>query len=112
MLAAVPEVDDIEIRLLRPDDAPRVVEAIRAVYGDSYDVPWLYDEEEIAHRIAHGQMVSGAAFGSGVASFGASQEKASSRSGKRCRMRQRMSVNGPCMASRTGSGTGNLVALG
>lgn len=50
------------IRLLRVDEAPLVVDAIRAVYGDSYDVPWLYDAEEIRRRLAHGQMVSGAAF--------------------------------------------------
>lgn len=54
--------DDVAIRLLRPDEAPLVVDAIRAIYGSSYDVPWLYDADEIAHRIAHGQMVSGAAF--------------------------------------------------
>ena len=55
--------DAISIRLLEPSEAPLVVEAIRAIYGDSYDVPWLYDEAEVARRLSHGQMVSGAAFG-------------------------------------------------
>lgn len=61
--AHVPDTDDVTIRLLEPGDAERVVDAIRAVYGDSYDVPWLYDGAEIARRIAQGRMVSGAAFG-------------------------------------------------
>jgi serine/threonine-protein kinase RsbW len=56
-------VDDIAIRLLDAHEAPSVVDAIRAVYGDSYDVPWLYDATEISRRIAHGQMISGTAFG-------------------------------------------------
>ncbi len=54
--------DDLVIRLLGPDEAELVVTAIRAAYGDSYDVPWLYDPVEIARRLAHGQMVSAAAF--------------------------------------------------
>jgi len=57
------DAEAISIRLLEPGEAPLVVEAIRAIYGDSYDVPWLYDEAEIARRLSHGQMVSGAAFG-------------------------------------------------
>jgi len=62
MTTPAPTADDVVIRLLEPAEAPLVVDAIRAIYGDSYDVPWLYDAAEIAHRIAHGQMVSGAAF--------------------------------------------------
>lgn len=56
-----PTADGITIRLLEPSEAPLVVEAIRAIYGDSYDVPWLYDAGEIGRRLSHGQMVSGAA---------------------------------------------------
>lgn len=52
----------VAVRLLRPAESPLVVDAIRATYGDSYDVPWLYDATEVARRLAHGQMVSGAAF--------------------------------------------------
>jgi len=60
---STPADDDIRIRLLEPDEGPLVAEAIRAIYGESYDVPWLYDAAEIRHRLSHGQMVSGAAFG-------------------------------------------------
>ncbi len=54
--------DDIVIRLLGADESNHVVEAITAAYGATYDVRWCYDATEIARRIAHGQLVSAAAF--------------------------------------------------
>jgi hypothetical protein len=54
--------DDIVIRLLDAQESNRVVDAITAVYGETYDVPWAYDTTEITRRIAHGQLVSAAAF--------------------------------------------------
>jgi len=54
--------DDIVIRLLDADEADHVVDAITAAYGETYDVPWCYDAAEITRRIAHGQLVSAAAF--------------------------------------------------
>ena len=54
--------DDIVIRLLDANEAKHVVDAITAAYGDTYDVPWAYDTAEITRRIAHGQLVSAAAF--------------------------------------------------
>lgn len=59
----MPAADDVAIRLLDPHEGDLVVDAIRAIYGDSYDVSWCYDADEIRRRLAHGQMVSGAAFG-------------------------------------------------
>ena len=54
--------DDIVIRLLGPDESSHVVDAITAAYGETYDVPWCYNASEITRRIAHGQLVSAAAF--------------------------------------------------
>src|SRR4051794_3806345 len=61
--APMPEApDDIVIRLLDADESNHVVDAITAAYGTTYDVPWCYDATEITRRIAHGQLVSAAAF--------------------------------------------------
>jgi len=46
------------IRLLGAHEAGRLVEAIRAVYGATYDVVWLYDESEVASRISRGVLLS------------------------------------------------------
>src|SRR5262245_31392545 len=54
--------DDLVIRLLGADEADHVVAAITAAYGDTYDAPWAYDTTEICRRIAHGQLISAAAF--------------------------------------------------
>jgi hypothetical protein len=57
-----PPPDEIVIRLLAANEANHVVDAITAAYGSTYDVPWCYDTGEITRRIAHGQLVSAAAF--------------------------------------------------
>jgi hypothetical protein len=51
-------VGEPRIRLLRPSEAGRLVDAIRAVYGGSYPGPWAYDRHEIANRMAHGVLLS------------------------------------------------------
>jgi hypothetical protein len=48
----------VSFRYLLPDEAHRVTEAIRAAYGDSYDVRWVYDPEEVSARLAAGTYVS------------------------------------------------------
>jgi serine/threonine-protein kinase RsbW len=45
-------------RFLKPGEASTLTEAIRAAYGDSYDVRWVYDEAEVARRLAAGTYVS------------------------------------------------------
>ncbi|HEX3323975.1 MAG TPA: hypothetical protein VHR65_02385 [Solirubrobacterales bacterium] len=49
---------DAHFRLLKPDEGPVLSEAIRAAYGQSYDVPWVYDAAEVSARIAAGTYVS------------------------------------------------------
>lgn len=49
---------DISFRFLKPNEASGLTEAIRVAYGDSYDVRWVYDEAEVARRLAAGTYVS------------------------------------------------------
>jgi hypothetical protein len=49
---------DVRFRLLRPDEGWVLAEAIRAAYGESYDVRWVYDAEEVSARLAAGTYVS------------------------------------------------------
>ncbi len=61
---SVPDRDDIPnvtIRLLAPHEAPLLSDAIRAAYGETYDVPWVYDGAEVARRISHGTLLSAVA---------------------------------------------------
>ncbi len=55
------ELPGVTIRLLRPDEATLLPEAIRAAYGDTYDVPWVYDRAEVARRLAQGTLLSAVA---------------------------------------------------
>jgi serine/threonine-protein kinase RsbW len=50
--------DNLTIRLLGPDEGRVVGQAITAAYGDSYDAAWVYDEAEVAARLADGRLVS------------------------------------------------------
>jgi len=52
------EFPPVHVRLLRADEAPRLADAIRSVYGDSYDVPWVFDTSRVARWIASGLLVS------------------------------------------------------
>jgi serine/threonine-protein kinase RsbW len=49
---------DANFRLLEPDEGAVLSEAIRAAYGDSYDVRWVYDAEEVSSRLRAGAYVS------------------------------------------------------
>jgi serine/threonine-protein kinase RsbW len=49
---------DASFRFLRPDEGRVLSEAIRVAYGESYDVRWVYDEAEVAVRLAAGTYVS------------------------------------------------------
>jgi serine/threonine-protein kinase RsbW len=49
---------DAHFRFLEPDEGAVLSEAIRAAYGDSYDVRWVYDAEEVSSRLAAGTYVS------------------------------------------------------
>lgn len=49
---------DATFRFLQADDAAALTGAIRAAYGDTYDVRWVYDEVEVAKRLANGTYVS------------------------------------------------------
>jgi hypothetical protein len=48
----------VSFRNLSPDEGHVVSEAIRVAYGDSYDVRWVYDPDEVAARLAAGTYVS------------------------------------------------------
>lgn len=45
-------------RFLRPDEGAVLSEAIRAAYGESYDVRWVYDAAAVSARLADGTYVS------------------------------------------------------
>jgi serine/threonine-protein kinase RsbW len=45
-------------RLLDPDEGTVLSEAIRVAYGDSYDVRWVYDPDEVSARLTAGTYVS------------------------------------------------------
>jgi serine/threonine-protein kinase RsbW len=49
---------DVTFRFLRPDEGTVLTGAIEAAYGQSYDVRWVYDPEEVGRRIAGGTYVS------------------------------------------------------
>jgi hypothetical protein len=49
---------DVTFRFLEPDEGTVLTGAIEAAYGQSYDVRWVYDPEEVGRRIAAGTYVS------------------------------------------------------
>jgi serine/threonine-protein kinase RsbW len=49
---------DCRFRFLQPDEGHVLSEAIRVAYGESYDVRWVYDREEVNARLAAGTYVS------------------------------------------------------
>jgi len=49
---------DAVFRLLEPGEGTVLSEAIRTAYGESYDVRWVYDTEEVSARLAAGTYVS------------------------------------------------------
>ena len=51
-------VMDVTFRFLKSDEGTVLTRAIEAVYGQSYDVRWVYDPAEVGRRIAAGTYVS------------------------------------------------------
>jgi hypothetical protein len=49
---------EARFRLLEPGEGGVLSAAIRAAYGDSYDVRWVYDAAEVDRRLAAGTYVS------------------------------------------------------
>src|SRR3954447_8947461 len=49
---------DVTFRFLGSDEGTVLTGAIEAAYGQSYDVRWVYDPEEVGRRIAAGAYVS------------------------------------------------------
>jgi hypothetical protein len=49
---------EIGFRFLRPDEGTVLKEAIRVVYGESYDVRWVYDEVEVSSRLEAGTYIA------------------------------------------------------
>jgi GNAT superfamily N-acetyltransferase len=48
----------VTFRYLQPGEGSVLTDAIRAAYGDTYDVRWVYDEAEVEARLAAGTYVS------------------------------------------------------
>jgi serine/threonine-protein kinase RsbW len=48
----------VTFRYLKPDEGAVLSEAIRAAYGETYDVRWVYDPAEVEARLAAGTYVS------------------------------------------------------
>ncbi len=54
-------VMDVTFRCLGSDEGTVLTAAIEAAYGQSYDVRWVYDPDEVGRRIAAGTYVSAVA---------------------------------------------------
>ncbi len=52
------ESPEARFRFLQPDEGGLLCEAIRSAYGESYDLPWVYDEAEVRGRLEQGTYVS------------------------------------------------------
>ncbi len=49
---------DVKFRFLQSHEGAVLSEAIRAAYGETYDVRWVYDPDEVSARLANGSYVS------------------------------------------------------
>ncbi|HVY78667.1 MAG TPA: hypothetical protein VG898_09205 [Solirubrobacterales bacterium] len=49
---------EVRFRFLEPDEGAVLTKAIETAYGDSYDVRWVYDADEVSRRLAAGTYVS------------------------------------------------------
>lgn len=49
---------DVRFRFLEPSEGAVLSRAIHAAYGDTYDVRWVYDENEVSERLAAGTYIS------------------------------------------------------
>lgn len=52
------EMAEVTFRSLEPGEGGVLTDAIRAAYGETYDVRWVYDEVEVEARLAAGTYVS------------------------------------------------------
>jgi hypothetical protein len=52
------DATEVRFRFLHPDEGSVLSGAIRAAYGDTYDVRWVYDPAEVSARLAAGTYVS------------------------------------------------------
>jgi len=50
--------DAVTFRYLKPGEGAVLSQAIRAAYGETYDVRWVYDVDEVEARLAAGTYVS------------------------------------------------------
>jgi hypothetical protein len=57
-MAVAEQQIDARFRFLRPGEGRVLAEAIRVAYGDSYDVPWVYDQVEVDAKLEDGTYVS------------------------------------------------------
>ncbi len=57
-MSAGPDSIEATFRLLAPGEGALLGAAIRAAYGESYDVRWVYDAAEVERRLADGTYVS------------------------------------------------------
>jgi hypothetical protein len=55
---AIKDEMDVNFRFLGPHEGSVLTGAIEAAYGQTYDVRWVYDESEVAARLADGRYVS------------------------------------------------------
>ena len=59
--AAQVESIQIEVDLMKPEEAPQVSGLFRTVYGDGYPVKTYYDAEELARANQEGRVISSVA---------------------------------------------------
>jgi serine/threonine-protein kinase RsbW len=53
-----PQGADARFRMLEPHEGAVTGAAIRAAYGNTYDLAWVYDAEEVGRRLADGTYVA------------------------------------------------------
>ncbi|HEX8690449.1 MAG TPA: hypothetical protein VF729_09435, partial [Solirubrobacterales bacterium] len=51
-------IDSVTFRYLQSGEGSVLSKAIRAAYGDTYDVRWVYDPDEVSARLRAGTYVS------------------------------------------------------
>lgn len=49
--ATATDEDEVHIRFLEAEESDVLVDLIREAYGDTYDAEWVYQPDQIAHRI-------------------------------------------------------------
>ena len=49
--APMTDEDEVHIRFLAAEESSVLVDLVREAYGDTYDAEWVYQPDQIAHRI-------------------------------------------------------------